>query len=120
MAKDYFRSLLTAFRGSHKSVPQQYPISTDPTISAGYLHSDENVYVAPADGFLSIQPEPPTTVICIRDGEKLDWTRCESPGGVAWPVAFMPCVRGRTYYFYTESANATSLCHVRFYPNVGE
>lgn len=120
MRKDLLRSLLTSFRGSHKSVPQQVPIVSDPTINSGYQHSDENTFVAPADGFLSMQAEPPTIVVCIRDGGKLDWTRSESPGTVAWPVAFMPCKRGSTYYYYTESSNATSVCHLRFYPNVGE
>lgn len=120
MVKDYFRSLLTAFRGSHKSVPQKLPINSDTTITTGYQHADENAFIAPADGFLSIQLEPPATTICIRDAQKLDWTRGESPGGLVWPVAFMPCKRGATYYYYTESSNATSVCHLRFYPNVGE
>lgn len=50
MVKDYFRSLLTAFRGSHKSVPQQVPIISDPTITSGYQHSDENTYLCPSGG----------------------------------------------------------------------
>lgn len=35
MVKDYFRSLLTAFRGSHKSVPQKLPINSNTTSSTG-------------------------------------------------------------------------------------
>ena len=120
MRKDLLRSLLTAFRGSHKSVPQQVPIVSDPTITSGYQHSDENTFVAPADGFLSMQAEPPAIVVCIRDAQKLDWTRDESPGNLVWPVAFMPCRKGETYYYYSESANATTVCHLRFYPNEGE
>lgn len=126
MVKDYFRSLLTSFRGSHRSVPRLDFISGDPTVTHGYearLDADHQ-FTAPSDGIYTVQAEHVKLVAIQRVVESvgLDWIFGWDGEGNGWPTAFVPCKKGDRLLFYTRDGNAgsTVTVHWRFYPNVGE
>lgn len=116
--KDLLRSTLTAWLGSHKSVPVSNWIYVERTIQAGIEHIDENAYVAPSDGVFSIQSEYPATVLTIRKNG-MDWV-CGSPTEGPWQVFFVPCRKGETINFSANSTEQTVNCFLRFYKYVGE
>lgn len=126
MFKSYFRSLLAAFRESHRSVPDIAYVSGDPVVANGYearLNEDHS-YTAPKDGVFSIQAEQVNLVVIqkVPYDLGLDWTFGWDGSNGGWPTVFVPCKRGERLIFYTRDGNAgaTVQVHWRFYPNVGE
>lgn len=116
--KDLLRSTLTAWRGSHKSVPVSTWIAVGKTITTGSAHIEENSYVAPEDGFLAIQAEWPATSLVIRkDG--MDWISGPNTEG-PWFAWFVPSKAGDVWNFSVESTQPTCSVYLRFYPMVGE
>lgn len=116
--KSLLRSALTSFRNSHKSVPIPSWIAIDQTVTSGGEHIDDNTYVAPSDGTLTIQAEAPSYGLVIRKSG-MDWFT----GGYEigpWYSAWVQCKAGETINWAVSSTSPTTACHLRFYKYVGE
>ena len=72
--KQLVNALLTAWRGSHKSVIAGNYIATDLKVARGYSNI-QKLYTAPSDGVLAAQTPTPSTAILLRQGEKWIWRR---------------------------------------------
>lgn len=116
--KDFLRTFLTSFRGSHKSVPAGNWIVIERTINSGAGYIDSNVYTCPYDGTLTIQPEAPAFALVIRKNG-MDWFTGGNGTG-PWYSAWVQCKAGEAVNWSVESSNLTTACHLRFYPYVGE
>lgn len=112
--KALLKSTLTAWRGSHKSVPASDWIVVDMSVTS----SAENLYTAPCDGFFVVQPESPSHSLRIRK-RGMDWVSGPATEG-PWYAWSIPCQKGDQCVFIIESPNPSLTAHIRFYPMVGE
>lgn len=114
--KQLVNALLTAWRGSHKSVIAGNWIAVDTTITRGYSNIAK-LYTAPSDGVLAVQTPSPSTAVLLRYGDKMDMSAGANFGG--WPVTSIPLRRGASCYGAIYGETGTATVYLRFYPYVG-
>lgn len=118
--KSLVNAVLTAWRGSHKSVIKGTYVASTVTLT-GISASSQNSYTAPSDGILVIQCKAPCDAICLRQGNSLDWGRFVAESASAWPVGFIPLKKGTVCNYYADGRSTTTpvTAYLRFYPYVG-
>ena len=114
--KQLVNAVLTAWRGSHKSVIAGNYIATDLKVARGYSNI-QKLYTAPSDGVLAAQTPTPSTAILLRQGKSMDMAAASSFGG--WPVTSMPMRKGAECWGAVYGENGTADLYLRFYPYVG-
>ena len=119
--KDLIRTCLTAFRGSHRSVPDAAYVAIDTRIV--FDGNDHNAtYTAPADGYLVAQVKnsgaTQPIVLTLRKSN-LDWVN--STGQNSWICGSLPVRKGETVNLIGSSGNSPTLSvYLRFYSYIGE
>ena len=118
--KQLVNAVLTAWRGSHKSVIAGNYIASETTLTALGV-SNTQTYTAPSDGVLVVQCKNPCEAICLQYGSDLDFGRFTAEGTYAWPAGFIPLRKGATCAFYAAGDTTTLpvTAYLRFYPCVG-
>lgn len=118
--KSLVNAVLTAWRGSHKSVPRTSYIVQNVTVTGGYANRKE-VYTAPNDGLFVAQAGLPCTYLAGRRGASVDvsstsWGSADS----YYPCISYPLAKGDTVTLVASSTNNASFTvYMRFYPYVG-
>lgn len=118
--KSLVNAVLTAWRGSHKSVIKGTYIASDVTLTTLGVPGSLT-FIAPSDGILVIQCRAPCDAICLRQGSSLDWGRFLAESAFIWPVGFIPLKKGTVCSYYVDGPSTTipATAHLRFYPYVG-
>lgn len=118
--KSLVNAVLTAWRGSHKSVPQPTWIAQNVTATGGY-ENRKRVFTAPNDGLFVAQAGLPCTYLAGRRGDNLDvsstsWGSTDS----YYPCISYPLAKGDTVTLVSSSPNNASFTvYLRFYPYIG-